>query len=362
MTSAPNGREIWQFEAIGLTENVKSLTSGNSDVVVAIIDSGIDFSHQDLGTQLQWHNPGEIPNNGIDDDNNGYIDDIHGWDFINNDNNPVPEPNGLDDNNNGLIDEFVWHGTFVAGIIVGSGKNELHGIVPNIKILDIKIFDSDGQASTQELEIWQYVASFGDKIKVINFSADLPDESFQKLNQTFELLLNISDIVIVASAGNERSDTVTDEVDYPGRHPDILAVGAVDKNLQISSFSKQGKGLDLVAPGEDIFSTVLDNLYFKGGSGTSFATPFVTGAVAFVLSLPLNKILTGSDIRDLIKNSTTDLGEIGYDTVFGSGILNMTKLVSQLSSQITKGLAGWSGIILVIGFTAIVFRKVTKHR
>ncbi|MHA2362720.1 MAG: S8 family peptidase [Candidatus Hodarchaeales archaeon] len=335
-----NERGTWQYEAIGFTDKVSQLTKGNSEVIIAIIDGGVDFSHKDLGEHLRWSNPGEIPNNDLDDDENGYVDDIFGWDFFDNDNDPSPVANNIDDNNDDRIDEFVSHGTFIAGIISGQGL-ELRGIVPNIKILNIKIYDSDGVSRGGTIEeAWRYVATFGSYINVINFSSGLSEGAFFNLNQTFETLLNKHDVIIVASSGNEESLTISGTVDYPGRHPDILSVGAVGKEKTIWKFSMRGTGLDLVAPGENVVSTVLND-YYTDGTGTSFAAPFVTGAAAFIQSLSLESPLTGAEIRSFIKNTTTDLGDEGYDSDYGAGLLNMSNLIESLPIQSSTGLFGW---------------------
>jgi hypothetical protein len=237
--------------------------------VVAIIDTGLDLSHPDLIRNL-WINSGEIPNNGIDDDGNGYIDDVNGVNTAEHTGNPQ------DDNG---------HGTHVAGTIAAVGNNGIGvvGVAPNVKILAVKFLDSKGSGSlSSALDALNYVASLkqrGVPIRALNASwggsgySEALEAAFRRLGD--------QGIMVAAAAGNEGADT--DAVpEYPADFnlDNIVSVGSIDKDGNLSSFSNfGGRSVDLAAPGSGILSTYLGGRYATL-SGTSMATPHVTGALA----------------------------------------------------------------------------------
>lgn len=351
---------FWQSKVISFNQKVSNDSQGSPSVVVAIIDAGIDFSHYDLGYKLKYNNPGEIPNNGVDDDHNGYIDDTYGWDFVENDNNVTPTLAHIDDNNNGIYDELASHGTSIAGIIAGQGEDVL-GIVPNIKILDIKVFNSDGGAVDIKKGFdYVYNLSLKDsRIKVINFSGKFAYTSGSGFNQTLDKLM-ANDVTIVASSGNDYNKGEYN-VSYPANYPGVISVGSIDKNEQISSFSQRGENLDFVAPGENVFSLSIGNQINNNLDGTSFSAPFYSAAVAFIDSFHYKTPLTQTEIFNLLKNSTTDLGSPGWDPIYGYGLLNMTKLVNNilpLTIQTTPSLS--IGIFSLAIVTIVLIKKSRK--
>jgi hypothetical protein len=243
-------------------------TTGSSNVTVAVIDTGVDWSHPDLSSQI-WINPGEIcsgcRNDGIDNDHNGFVDDWHGWDFANNDNNPT------DDHG---------HGTHVAGTIGAAGNNGtgVAGVNWNVKIMPVKFLNAQGSGTDAgAVSAVLYAAQNG---------ADVMNNSWADnvYSQALADAINVADqhnSLFVAAAGNNGTDNDSTPT-YPASYdmPNVVSVAATDNKDNRAFFSNTGRrSVDLGAPGVDIYST------WPGGgyqylSGTSMATPHVTGAAA----------------------------------------------------------------------------------
>jgi len=252
------------------------VTQGNPDVLVAVIDTGVDISHPDLKDAM-WTNPGEIAGNGIDDDGNKLIDDIHGWDFHNND-NVLFDPSDKDDNQK-YVDN---HGTHCAGTIVAA--NNLIGVVgiaPGIKILPLKFIGPKGGDTANAISAIEYAAAKG--AKIINCSwggpIDLPNDPLR------DAIVANPDILFIAAAGNSSVDIEISPL-YPASYnlDNIITVTAINNTGGISYFSNFGlQSVDVAAPGENIYSTLPDNTYGYL-SGTSMATAYVSGIAALVMS------------------------------------------------------------------------------
>lgn len=237
-------------------------------VTVAIIDTGIDITHEDLSQNI-WQNSGEIPDNGLDDDMNGYIDDIKGWNFFD-DNNKVYEDNSASEE---------WHGTHIAGIIAGVKDNEegIAGVAPQSKIMPLKVF-SDGTAYTSDIiEAISYAEAMG--AKIVNCSFGGTDE-----NPALREAIEASDMIFVTAAGNSQIDIDANPV-YPASYnsTNIITVSSINKDGVLSAFSNYGEStVDVAAPGENILSTLPNNMYGYT-SGTSMAAAFVSGEAALIL-------------------------------------------------------------------------------
>ncbi len=212
------------------------ITTGSSSVVIAVIDSGVDYNHQDLSGNI-WNNPDEIPGNGTDDDGNGKIDDVYGWDFVDNDNNPV-DPHG--------------HGTHVAGTIAAVGNNStgITGVCWNAKIMGIRFLDAIGIGTTaDEISAIEYADSKG--AHVINCSWGGPDYSQSEKNA-----IDASSALVVCAAGNDNENNDSTPF-YPASYTslNIIAVAATDQDDERANFSNYGAtSVDVAAPGTNIYS------------------------------------------------------------------------------------------------------------
>ena len=256
-----------------------SVTKGNKKVVVAIIDTGIDEKHEDLKANL-WQNPGETgldakgrnkATNGIDDDGNGFIDDVHGWNF-------VSSNNKLDDNHG--------HGTHIAGIIGAEAGNHkgISGISPEVSLMVLKYFDpkvpnNDNLKNT--VSSIEYAVRMG--AHIINYSGGGTDFS-QEEHDAIEKA-EAKGILFVAAAGNERSNSDKFHY-YPADYKlkNIISVTAIDPTTEVLSSSNYGtETVDIAAPGQNILSSLPQNTYGLM-TGTSQATAFVTGAAVLVMA------------------------------------------------------------------------------
>ncbi len=250
----------WGHTQINLpaTWDITASTRGSGQVV-AVLDTGCDITHEDLAGSI-WTNPGEIAGNGIDDDGNGYVDDIHGWSIINN------SPSQLNDT--------VGHGTHVAGIIAATTNNTtgIAGVAPNAKVMVVKVFQADGTASLSDLvEAVDYAYFSG--ATVINMSFGGPQSQFMEDS----LARAYSQAVLVASAGNEWSGTPEPPPPlFPASLDYVISVGASNQSGKSTTFSNWG---EVYAPGAGILSTLPGNDY-KSWSGTSMAAPYVSGLAA----------------------------------------------------------------------------------
>ncbi len=286
---------------------------GSRDVIVGIIDTGIDYNHPDLQANI-WKNPGESGNgketNGVDDDGNGFVDDWRGWDFANNDNNP------FDDN---------AHGTHVAGIIGAAGNNGqgVSGTNWQVSLVGLKFLKGNGSGTTDDaVEAILYATQMGFPILSNSwggggFSQALAD-AIEAANQ--------AGILFVAAAGNDGKNNDT-SANYPSNYTtaNVLAIASSDRRDLRSSFSNYGKTtVDLAAPGSDILSTVPNGGY-QEFSGTSMATPYASGVAALVKAQ-----FPGADMLTLKYRlmGSVDIVNNFVDRTVTEGRLNAAKALS----------------------------------
>jgi len=302
--------------------NAWDLSTGSNRVIVAVVDTGVLYTHSDLSANI-WTNPGEIPDNGIDDDLNGYTDDIHGWNFI----NDISDP--LDDNG---------HGTHVSGIIGAEGNNGIGvtGVNWQVNIMALKFLDASGSGSTSDA-IPAILYANANGASVISNSWNGPGNG-----TALKDAINASPAVVVCAAGNidQYNPVPNNDVapQYPASYPsaNIISVAATDNTDQLASFSHYGLiSVDLAAPGTDIYSTYVDGNYVSI-SGTSMATPHVSGVAALVKSL--NQSLTAVQIKQIII-STVDVKSSLSGLVNTSGRLNAYRaLTATPPANMTTGI------------------------
>lgn len=255
----------WGLDQVNAPESWAQGHRGQS-VLVAVVDTGVDYTHADLDANI-WLNADEITGNGIDDDGNGFVDDSRGWDFVSNSNLP------LDANS---------HGTHVAGTIAAEANGfGITGVAPDAKIMPVRVLDASGSGSLSTVaDGIRYAAENG--ADVINLSLG-GEFSSRELNAAVQYAENRGAVVVMAAGNTGRR--IPDAPARSARQQGI-AVGAVDRNRQMPRFSNQSGRTPLnyvVAPGVDVVSTVPNNRY-ASYSGTSMATPYVSGAAALVLS------------------------------------------------------------------------------
>ena len=272
----PRFGELWGLDADADTDidapEAWDRQTGDSRVLVAIIDTGVDYTHEDLAGNM-WRNPGETGSgretNGQDDDHNGFVDDVVGWDFAGNDNDPK------DDNG---------HGSHVAGTIAAVGNNGkgVVGVNWRASIMALKFLSANGSGSASDaINAILYAANNG--ARVLNNSWGGGGFS-QALRDAIDFARQ-KDAVFVAAAGNEGSDNDRNP-SYPASYDlsNVLSVAAVDRAGALATFSNFGRtAVDLAAPGVDILSSVPGNGY-RSLSGTSMAAPHVSGVAALVLA------------------------------------------------------------------------------
>jgi subtilisin family serine protease len=296
--------------------------TGNPNFAVAVIDTGIQTNHPDLAANI-WSNPNEVAGNGIDDDGNGRIDDINGWDFVNNDNNP------MDDNG---------HGTHCAGTIGGVGNNGVGvvGVVWRTKLVGLKFLSAGGSGSTSAaLSALQYCV--GKNIKVSNNSWGGGGFN-QSMANALTTAAGIGHL-FVAAAGNAGTNNDASP-SYPASYsnPNVIAVAATASNDTLASFSQYGAtSVDLGAPGVNIVSTYPTNSYATL-SGTSMATPHVAGVVTAVYGQ--NPSWTYQQVRDRIYATTRPVAALSGRCVTGGMVNLQAALVSNNPNAPTVSITG----------------------
>jgi subtilisin family serine protease len=306
------------------------ITMGNDSVLVAVIDTGIDYEHPELKNKI-YLNQGEIGtdlfgndkrSNNKDDDGNGFIDDFMGWDFTDRVGFPFDSTGGdYLGWDNDPMDEH-GHGTYIAGILAAETNNVtgIAGAAPNIRILNLRAFDPSGYGEEDDVAAAiLYAITMG--AKVINMS--FGDNSFSYVLRDVIRYAYAQNIVLISSSGNSGSNLPH----YPSGYSEVISVGnSTDKDF-VAPSSNWGSTIDLVAPGSSILTTAPNNNYALI-SGTSASSPHVAAAAALILSI---HNFTNEEVKQIIKSTCDDIGEPGWDLRSGAGRLNLYRAVSVLA-------------------------------
>lgn len=351
----------WQIIS---AESAWDIQTASEDVIVGVIDTGIDYRHKDLHNAI-WINDGEDLNgngqlddadlNNIDDDGNGFIDDVVGWDFT--DAPSFPDGGDFRDRDNDPDDQN-GHGTRVAGIIGASGNNTIGiaGLAYGCRVMAVRAGTSLGFLEEDDVAS-ALVYAIDNGARIINMS--FGDEVASPLLRDVIHYAHSRNVVLIASAGNSSSD----RIHFPSGFAETISVGATTKTDQLANFSNYGSSVDLVAPGQDVLTTSRDNGYDLF-SGTSASAPFVSALAALILSQRPH--LSNQAIRGLLVSTATDLGQPGWDILFANGRIdagNALRAPNQTIAQITSPAVGQGfheGPILIRCTAAGTFLESTQ--
>jgi subtilisin family serine protease len=321
----PSLSRLWGLNNIGQSGGLRdadidapeawNTTTGSRDVVVAVIDSGVDYNHPDLKANM-WKNPGEIPGDGIDNDNNGKKDDVYGWDFENNDADP------MDDDD---------HGTHVAGTIgaVGNNGTGIVGVSWNVSLMAVKFLGPRGGTTANAIKSVQYVTDM--RKAGVNVVASNNSWGGGAFNQSLKDAIEEggkAGVLFVAAAGNSANDNDESPV-YPTSYDSeyIVSVAATDRRNRLATFSNYGETtVDIGAPGVDIYST-LPNGAYGNMSGTSMAAPQVTGAIALLAAAKPG--LTAAELKTAILSTAQPIPALAGKVATG-GLLNVHEALRSL--------------------------------
>jgi thermitase len=271
-----------------------SFTTGSSDWPVAVIDTGIDLDHPDLQSKV-WINLDEIPANGLDDDGNTYIDDVNGWNFVN-------------DSNSSQDDQS--HGSHVSGILAAQTNNNtgIAGVAWSTPVMALKALNSAGKGNAGDVaEAILYAADNGARILNLSFGDDL---EYQAIHDAI-VYARGKGCLVAAAAGNTGG-----AVEYPAAQPGVIAVAATDQNDLPASFSNRGPEIAVAAPGVNIYSADRFGGYFLA-SGTSASTPQVSGLAALIWDLRPG--WSADQVTQAITSTAKDVWSGGRDNLTGWG-------------------------------------------
>ena len=319
-------QEQWYLYTINVAD-AWAKTRGSADIIVGVIDTGIDYHHPDLQGSL-WINETELYGlDGVDDDNNGFIDDIYGWDFT--DAPRFPDGGDYKDPDNDPMDEYgSGHGTQIAGIIAAQSNNRIgiSGIAPQVKVMNIRAGTASGYLEEDDVaNAILYALDNGARIVNMSFG----DVALSRFLKDVIYYAYEKGLIMVTSAGNSGDD----QLHYPAGLAETISVGASTSADNRAGFSSYGSTLDLIAPGQDIVSTAIGGKY-NTVSGTSFSAPMVSAVAALLLSL--NPGYDSERIRHILKTSANDLLFPGWDQFSGAGRLSASRAVNVMDGGVLR--------------------------
>jgi hypothetical protein len=369
----PGYNKQWYLDKLNMPQ-VWAEEAGSKKIIIAVIDSGVDTDHPDLHGNI-WVNNDEILGDNIDNDQNGYIDDINGWDFIEESNDPAPKYNPNCFRRQTCLEEAILHGTFVAGVAAAVTNNGMGGagIGWHTKIMPLRVLNQNGSGNTLDV------------IQAINYAidnqADIINLSFvgESYDPALEAALNKAyqaGLLIVVAAGNEDFTGEVVDLDIEKMFPvchqglngeDILiGVGASDKNNKLAGYSNYGSScVDIIAPGDNFWGVLfqdsevdnLKNYYGSGFSGTSLATPIISGLAALIKAYKPS--LNNQQITDLLLNNTDNIDDINPDFSgkLGHGLVNPVKVWQNLVDYSNK-----SRLIKASNSSTIYYQAINGKR
>jgi thermitase len=308
----PQVGRVWAFRdakdnGVSVEKSYQSpLNVNKEDIIVAVVDTGVDYNHEDL-KNIMWKNENEIEGNGIDDDGNGYIDDIYGIDPLSDDTDPMASH---------------AHGTHVAGTIAAEQNNRtgIAGIASQVKIMAIRtVPDSSDETDADVVESFLYAAKHGARIINCSFGKR-NNEGGMIVNETIDHIGKTYKTLVIAAAGNDYGRDIDSRLVYPASFPSdyLMVVASTTKSGGLSWFSNIGKkNVDVAAPGSGVYSTTPGNSY-GNMSGTSMASPTTAGVAAEVLSHFPN--LDAVSLKNVLIKSVTKVNSFKDKMVSGGRV------------------------------------------
>ncbi|MFY7992013.1 MAG: S8 family peptidase [Bacteriovoracaceae bacterium] len=328
----PKMSQLWAFDSkngMSVLEAYSKLPAVTpEEVIVAVVDTGVDYNHEDL-KDIMWMNAGEIPGDGIDNDGNGYIDDVYGINTL------------IRKNGKATTDPMAshWHGTHVAGTIAATQNNGvgIAGVASNVKIMAIRTVPDDADELDSDIvEAFLYAAKHGAKLINCSFGKKI-NEGGMVVNETMDFIGKKYGTLVVASAGNDSNNTWgggcsgwcnnDEKLKYPASFDSkyMIVVASTTNRGAFSSFSNIGpKSVDIAAPGSDIYSTVVEEVNgqlrrgYKMANGTSMASPNATGALAMMLGY--NPDLSPLQLKKLAMDTVTKVPQLAGKVSSGGRI------------------------------------------
>ncbi len=339
-TNDPRYDEQWHYNNTGQTGGTVdadidlpeawAIQTGVSDVIVSVHDGGIDFDHEDLAGNM-WINPNEIAGNGIDDDSNGYVDDIYGYNFADNTGTISPGSHGT--HVAGTVAAETNNGIGMSGVAGGTGTDD------GIRLMSCQVFGNTGSGGFPASYI--YAADNGSVISQNSWGYSYADYYEQAVLDAIDYFIEeagkdetgnqigpMAGGLVIFAAGNDGANDLW----YPGYYDKIMTVAGTDHNDNKYTSSNFGPWVELAAPAVNIFSTIPNDNYTGGYNGTSMACPHVSGTAALLLSHFKDDGITPQQIWDRLVNSTDPLTFAGAED-WGSGRLNAFKALAEDDGQ-----------------------------